>query len=295
MARKPRVHYEGALYHVMCRGNNKEKVFESSEDKREYLKIIKMYKEKLEFNLYAYCIMDNHAHLLIQIRHTPLSVIMQRIQQVYTQRYNKRYERTGHVFEQRYQAKLCQEDQYLLSLIRYIHKNPKEAKIKEGIKYNWSSHLEYIGDRERNVTDIAFPLLLFSKNRQKAVKEYLAFMEEEENENFKEWEETNAGQEQKEKKAKKRDSKELIEIIENKSEIKIADIRGRSLKRDVAAKRKIVVFILKNYSNSTNKEISEILGLSQQAITNILNRGLENVGAFRETYDRLVELCNCEA
>ena len=89
MARKPRVHYEGALYHVITRGNNKEKIFGEENEKEEYLRIIKKYKDRYGFKLYAYCIMDNHAHLLIEVGNIPLSKIMQGIQQVYTQRYNR--------------------------------------------------------------------------------------------------------------------------------------------------------------------------------------------------------------
>lgn len=97
MARKPRVHYQGALYHVMVRGNNGENVLSEEVHKNKYLEIIASYKEKIDFMLYAYCIMDNHAHLLIEVRDVPLSEIMQRIQQVYTQWFNHKYNRTGHV------------------------------------------------------------------------------------------------------------------------------------------------------------------------------------------------------
>ncbi|MCG8500583.1 MAG: transposase, partial [Firmicutes bacterium] len=117
MPRKPRIHYEGALYHVIVRGNNRSSIFEKKENKAEYLNIIKRYKKKYSFKLYAYCIMDNHAHILIEVDKAPLSKIMQVIQQVYTQNYNKDYERTGHVFEQRYKAIICDKDSYLLNLI----------------------------------------------------------------------------------------------------------------------------------------------------------------------------------
>ncbi len=104
MPRKPRVYYDGALYHVMVRGNNGEKVFESEKEKQEYTNIIKGYKDRYHFKIYAYCIMDNHAHLLIEVGKIPLSKIMQGIQQVFTQRYNKRHSRTGHIFQQRYKS-----------------------------------------------------------------------------------------------------------------------------------------------------------------------------------------------
>jgi REP element-mobilizing transposase RayT len=112
---------------------------------KKYLKIIKRYKDKYNFILYAYCIMDNHAHLLVEVKDIPISKIMQGIQQIYTQRYNIRKNRTGHVFEQRYKAILCNKDEYLIELMRYIHQNPLKAGFKEAIRYRWSSYNEYMG------------------------------------------------------------------------------------------------------------------------------------------------------
>jgi putative transposase len=129
MARKPRIYYPGALYHVIVKGNNGEDVFKEESHKNKYLDIIASYKTMMGFILYAYCIMDNHAHLLIEVRDIPLSKIMQRIQQVYTQWFNHKYKRTGHVFQQRYKALLCDKDSYLLQLVRYIHNNPVKADL----------------------------------------------------------------------------------------------------------------------------------------------------------------------
>ncbi|WP_084112119.1 transposase [Paramaledivibacter caminithermalis] len=159
--RKPRIHFEGALYHVIVRGNNKNYIFEDDKDKLEYLMRVKKYKEKYRSKLYSYVIMDNHAHLLIEVSNTPLTKIMQLIQQTYTQYYNKKYNRTGHVFEQRYKAILCNKDEYLLTLIRYIHKNPERANISD-INYKWSSHQEYIGNK-LGICDVDFPLYLSSE------------------------------------------------------------------------------------------------------------------------------------
>ena len=159
------------------RGNNKSKVFKTKENKADYLKLIKKYKSKYNFKLYAYCIMDNHAHLLIEVDKIPLSRIMQLIQQVYTQRYNKAYKRTGHVFEQRYKAIICDKDNYLLNLIRYIHMNPVNANIDEGLKYKWSSHIEYL-KQNSDIIDCEFPLSLFAANKNTRYKLYLEFITE---------------------------------------------------------------------------------------------------------------------
>jgi REP element-mobilizing transposase RayT len=129
------VHYDGALYHVIARGNNRANVFETDEEKEKYLEILADYKERYDFQLYAYVIMDNHVHLLLQIGKNPLSKIMQGIQQRYTQYYNGHCKHSGHVFEQRYKAILCEKESYLMALICYIHQNPVRANIPEGINH----------------------------------------------------------------------------------------------------------------------------------------------------------------
>ena len=99
--------------------------------------------------------MDNHAHLLIEVDDIPLSKIMQGIQQVFTQHYNRKNRTTGHVFEQRYKSFLCAKDAYLLQLIRYIHQNPVRSKLTGGLNYQWSSHQEYIGNP--GLAEVNFP------------------------------------------------------------------------------------------------------------------------------------------
>ncbi|KJS19098.1 MAG: hypothetical protein VR72_20425 [Clostridiaceae bacterium BRH_c20a] len=171
MARRPRVEYPGALYHVICRGNNGEDILSQEKDKIEYIEILKKYKIRYGFNLYAYCIMDNHVHLLVETGVIPLSKIMQGIQQSFTQRYNKRYQRTGHVFQQRYKAKLCDMENYLLQLIKYIHHNPIKARIS-GLSYNWSSHYNYAKGLGNSLVDVESILNLLSEDRNRAIKLY---------------------------------------------------------------------------------------------------------------------------
>ncbi|HCC07039.1 MAG TPA: hypothetical protein DEP72_02570 [Clostridiales bacterium] len=177
MARKQRIHYNGGLYHVMARGNNGEYNIAKDEEKLEYISIIKRYKERYGFRLYAYCIMDNHIHMLIVVDEIPLEKIMQGIQQVYTQRYNKKYRRTGHVFQQRYKAIVCNKDGYLLHLIKYIHFNPIEAGMTETVDYKWSSHYEYIKNKNELV-ETDYVLKLISSNKAQAIKGYGEYMKE---------------------------------------------------------------------------------------------------------------------
>ena len=271
MARKPRIHYEGALYHVIVRGNNRSYIFRNEDNKKTYKKIVSKYKKRYRFKLYAYCIMDNHAHLLIEVADIPLSKIMQGIQQVFTQYYNRRNNTTGHVFEQRYKSFLCDKDTYLLSLIRYIHQNPVRANLTDTLDYKWNSHREYIGIQE--LADIHFPLSLFDTHKKKAIKRYLAFMDEMETKVI-----GSMNKEEDEiekainiKGSPKVASDTLIKIIEEVTNIEIEKIKGNSKSKRISDIRKLYIKNLKKYTNTTNKEIADLLKVGESTVTNVLS------------------------
>ncbi|MDD4600545.1 hypothetical protein SDC9_13785 [bioreactor metagenome] len=175
MPRAQRVHFFGAVYHVIARGNNQEDIFKGQSDKRYYLNLLQKYKKKYPYSLYAYVLMDNHVHLLISVMEDPLSKIMQGVQQSYTQYFNNRYSHLGHIFQQRYKAILCNNDSYLITLMRYIHQNPVRAGISNGLDYHWSSHKAYLrGDDNLVETDFVFNML--SSDREVALQQYLEIM-----------------------------------------------------------------------------------------------------------------------
>jgi len=182
MARKSRIEFEGALYHVITRGNQRQRVFKDVEDHQHYLKILADYKVRYQYALYAYVLMSNHVHLLIEAKEIPLSKILQGINQSYTMYFNRKYGTVGHLFQGRYKAILCDKDAYLLSLVKYIHLNPiRVGVVKEVEKYPWSSHRVYIarGEAERvGVVDIGQVLGMFSENRGRARRAYRVYMGE---------------------------------------------------------------------------------------------------------------------
>jgi len=271
VARKPRIHYEGALYHVMVRGNNRSTIFRNEDNKKTYKKIIAKYKKRYRFKLYAYCIMDNHAHLLIEVTDIPLSKIMQGIQQVFTQYYNRRNNTTGHVFEQRYKCLLCDKDAYLLSLIRYIHQNPVRSNLTDALNYKWSSHREYIGIPE--LADVNFTLSLFDTHKKKAIKRYLAFMDEMETKGIGSMnkEEDEIEEVINMKGSPKVASDTLIKIIEEVTKIDIEKIKGNSKSKRIPDIRKLYINMLKKYTDITNKEIADLLGIGNSTVTNVLS------------------------
>jgi len=182
MARKPRIEFEGAFYHVITRGNQKQIIFKDDEDREKFLEILSHYKERHMYQLYAYVLMTNHVHLLVETKDSPLSKIMQGVNQSYTAYFNKKYETVGHLFQGRYKAILCDRNEYLLALVKYIHENPLRAKVVKSLsEYPWSSHLIYEKKKPDNtLVDTDQVLRMFSENKSKARLLYKAFIDRKE-------------------------------------------------------------------------------------------------------------------
>ena len=177
MARKPRIEFPGALHHVIARGNQRRDIFCDDADRVRYLTRLKEYKTRHKFMLYAYVLMSNHVHLLIETRQTGLAKIMQGLHQTYTQGYNRRHGTVGHVLQGRYHAILCDRETYLLQLTRYIHLNPVRARlVRDPADYPWSGHLEYIGTSHRALVDVDLVLGSFAECADTARKQYDAFV-----------------------------------------------------------------------------------------------------------------------
>lgn len=140
MPRRPRIHYPGALYHVVARGVEKRLIFLDSADYEHYTATQGRAIAKLGASLIAYCLMPNHVHLAIKVGAVPLSRIMHRILACHALTFNEKYRRVGHLFQGRHSAFLITHERYLQNLIRYIHQNPVRAKLTERAKdWRWSS------------------------------------------------------------------------------------------------------------------------------------------------------------
>ena len=182
MARKLRVEFEGAFYHVIVRGNRRQKIFRDDRDRLYYLERVEHYRQRYRFTIYAYVLMFNHVHLLLETSKTPLSKILQGIQFTYTQYYNRRYRTVGHLFQGRYKAILCDRDAYLLELVRYIHLNPARLKNPEELdSYQWSSHHAYLGRKGRVAIDTKLVVEQLGNTAAQAPKAYRRFMEDGQN------------------------------------------------------------------------------------------------------------------
>ncbi len=146
MARPLRIEFPGALYHVTSRGNARQRVFRDDEDRETYLATLAWVVGRFRWCCHAYCLMDNHVHLLIETPQPNLSRGMRQLNGVYTQRFNRRHRKVGHLFQGRFKAILVEKEGYLLELARYIVLNPVRAKmVKTPERYPWSSYQPMLG------------------------------------------------------------------------------------------------------------------------------------------------------
>jgi REP element-mobilizing transposase RayT len=177
MARKPRIHLDGALYHVMLRGNGGQAIFLSDDDHDAFEALVTEGISRFGHRIHAYCWMGNHVHLAIQVADTPLSKIMQNLAFRYTRQFNRREERIGHLFQGRFKALLVDADSYLLELVRYIHLNPVRAKlVADPADYTGSGHRAYLGKAHKEWLTTDWVLAQFASSTSAARRRYEAFV-----------------------------------------------------------------------------------------------------------------------
>jgi putative transposase len=173
MPRSHRIHAPGAMYHVTLRGNHRQDIFFTPDDRSLLTYIIRDILVDCGAQLHAYCYMTNHVHALLQVSDTPLSKIMLLVAGRYARRVQARLETTGHLFEKRYHALLVDADAYLLALLRYIHLNPVRASlVSSPDEYPWSSHHAYLGRRSEPWVTTEFAVRMLGPDRQRATAAY---------------------------------------------------------------------------------------------------------------------------
>ena len=177
MARKPRIHFPGAVYHVILRGNAGQPIFFDERDRYRLYLLMQYVVEKFGCRIHGFCFMTNHLHLVIQSEDVPLSRIMQNFSLRYTKWINYTQARTGHLFQGRYKALLLDADSYLMELVRYIHLNPVRAGMTNSPDdYPWSGHHAYLGKELLPWLTTDRLLLMFSTDVRKAREGYAHFV-----------------------------------------------------------------------------------------------------------------------
>lgn len=169
MPRNARERSSTNIYHTIIRGINKQVIFRDEADRRVFIQILKKTKQKYTYGLYAYVMMINHIHLLIDTKSGNISTIMQSIETRYAKYFNQKYKRVGYLFQNRFKSKCVESLSYLKDVQRYIHFNPQKANIGHYKDYKWSSYSSYLEDK-KTLVDTEFILNLFDEDKKIAKK-----------------------------------------------------------------------------------------------------------------------------
>lgn len=318
MARRQRISEQNTVYHVMLRGNDGQQIFFDDQDRCRFCFLLQEGIERFLYNVYGFCFMKNHVHLVIKIGPTPLSSIIQNLAFRYARYINKRYDRVGHLFQGRFKSILVQENRYLKELVRYVHLNPVRANItKLPEHYLWSGHRALIGLESITWISKDYILRLFDQNYQNAVNKFSKYIYDGigleidpairygshngillgDDEFAKLYMETDVNKEF-------NDSirlEDLVEFVSSHLEISLNDLMSSSKNRDISYARGVLSFIVKKYPHLNLTALADLLqrdvsGLSRLAkkfsIQLKQNRELQK---NLEEIERKIEMSKCQA
>jgi len=295
MSRSWRIEYAGALYHLLSRGNEGGDIFKEQKDRNLFLCTISEFSERFDIDVFAYVLMDNHYHLLVRTRNANLKKAMHWFGTTYTQRFNRRHFRSGHLFQGRYKSMIVQNNAYMLQLSCYIHRNPLRAGIvKRLADYPWSSYLAYAYDRKVPPW-LSTDLILSQFEKQHRHKQYRQKVQKYAKEEKRLWEdlrhgiflgskrfvekirkdylpsETAPGIPQQTQMAKKLDP---IRVLRSAQRVLECDIQrfvqaGRVSGTD-KDNRDILIYLLWKTGSLSNNEIGQLFGVSYSAVSHVV-------------------------
>ena len=259
LPRQPRIKSASGVYHCMLRGINKQDIFFDKQDYLKFLKVTEKAKESYKFLLYSYVLMPTHVHLEVKDEKQNLSQFMHSIEISYASYFNHKYNRIGHLFQDKFRSKPVEDEEYEKNLMRYIHQNPQEACISSHQKYRWSSYKEYL--HTPKLVDIEHILKLFSYRKQEALEKFVLYNKEKIK--FK-----NSSQLLEYEMKSSLTDNELIYFIKEILKIKnIQDIQKyNSELRDKLLKK------LRTLNGLTYKQLSRVLGINIRVIQRVLNK-----------------------
>ncbi len=256
MPRKSREYSTSKVYHVIFRGNDKQDVFYDDQDKYVFLDKIKESKKRFDYKVYSYCLMNNHIHLVIRVKDELLSKSMHNLGTRYSMYFNKKMDRRGHLFENRYLSKKVENITYFLNLCKYVHRNPENANIEKTTNYKWSSFQEYIKRTDR-IIDSKVLLYYFNNDIEELKKYTLKDDKKEIINNFADLE-----------LIKKLDEEDVINIIKEKFNLeKASDVS--LLEQDKMSK---VIRELKEIEGTSLSQIARITKVSRYKIKRIWDK-----------------------
>ncbi|MDP4094737.1 MAG: transposase [Bacillota bacterium] len=262
MPRKTRLRAESRVYHVMIRGNERKNIFLDDKDHFRFIDTLRDKHKNKTFSIYAYCLMDNHVHLLINEGSEGISHIMSRIETSYAYYFNKRYNRIGHLFQDRFKSEIIDDDSYLLAAVRYIHNNPVKAEIcRNPSDFRWSSYNLYFTKNSfmKEIIDRDFILGIFSKNTSAAKSQFKVYSKQESNENFLEYHEEPSIDKEIEN---MEDAEKFITDFLLEHQIRIEEIKLKQNKNECTH----LITYLKKKSSLPIREIANLLGIDRNKV-----------------------------
>ncbi|MHB1420234.1 MAG: REP-associated tyrosine transposase [Bacillota bacterium] len=268
MPRAARKQSSSGIYHAMVRGNEKKDIFHDDEDRSRFIETMLRMKEDGNYEIYAYCLMDNHVHLLIKEENDSIQRSMKRICVSYVHYFNDKYQRTGHLLQDRFRSEAVEDDRYILAVARYIHNNPVKAGLASKAEdYRWSSYQDYVNlESDKGLVERDFILSMMSDSKKLALKKF--------------WDYTNEPSEDRFIDYIDRDPKTKltpVEIIDNENKINTIlenNIHNfESLKRynDKNIRNDLIKVIMDRTGVSV-RELSRLTGISKDTISRALTR-----------------------
>lgn len=245
MARSPRIKSNTKVYHVIIRGINKQDIFLDNQDYRKFIKEVKRVKEKYKFEIFAYALMRNHVHLVLYDKNNNISITMQSLNISYSNYFNKKYERVGHLFDNRFKSHVINDEEYLKNVIRYVHKNPENAGLKP---YIWTSYYEYVNNNMQLINP-KMVMKVFANNIENFKLFHIKYNKSQDyDKNF-----------EMVKKIQDDDAIEMIKDLINEDNLMKIQNYDKEKKREVLKK-------ILEIQEITKKQISRILGISLSTI-----------------------------
>lgn len=262
MPRQARILSESEVYHVMLRGNERKDIFFEDENKQRIIDTLLEKRKKSGFRLYAYCVMDNHAHFIIRTKDEPISIVFKRIGTSYAYYYNNKHKRVGHVFQDRFKSENIADDKYLISAVRYIHNNPVKARIcKFAMGYKWSSINLYLNYEKGLLLlpEIKDVLGIFSDNIHIAKMKFIEFSGQISDDMF-------IDMDNEEKKMDRDTVTDYINRYLEETKLSLECLK----RRENEAHRARLIKELAGISGLSGRQISDIIGISRETIRRVL-------------------------
>lgn len=266
MTRHARELSPNQVYHIMIRGNEKKNIFLDDEDREKFIYTLRNKKQDTGFELYAYCLMNNHVHLLINEKNSCISKVMKCINISYAVYFNIKYGRVGHLFQDRFKSEIVDIESYLLNVVRYIHNNPVKSGVIQGpADYIWSSYSYYATAGESDeLVDVDLVLGVFNEQRDKAIEQFRKFSEKSDEEN----DEIDYLDCNEDKIQTKPEALQFVQKILNEKGIIYQDVFCQCENIKGSIKHELAV-LLKKKSCLGCRDIADILGLSKSTVNRL--------------------------